>query len=119
MKQTAVEWLKDQLESFGNKHELTISWTTVDDLVEQAKEMEKQQIIDAWNGGDYAYFYSKETNRDFVDGNEYYNETYGKESKPLVKTLCHHKGTYTTIIDSNGNEVCGKCRKPIAEEDKQ
>ena len=53
MKQTAVEWLKDQLECFGNKHELTISWTTVDELVEQAKEMEKEQIIDAWDDGAY------------------------------------------------------------------
>ena len=44
MKQTAVEWLKDQLECFGNKHELTISWTTVDELVEQAKEMENEQM---------------------------------------------------------------------------
>lgn len=110
-KQTAVQWLIEQLP--------IIQQEGLRDVIEDAIHMEKQQIIDAWNGGDYAYFYSKETNRDFVDGNEYYNETYGKESKPLVKTLCHHKGTYTTIIDSNGNEVCGKCRKPIAEEDKQ
>ncbi len=39
--------------------------------------MEKEQIEDAWNGGDYAYFYSKETGRDFSDGEEYYIETYG------------------------------------------
>jgi hypothetical protein len=46
MKQTAVEWLQEQLECFGNKHELQMSWTTLDELLEQAKEMEKQQIVD-------------------------------------------------------------------------
>ena len=43
-KQTAVEWLIEQLECFGNKHELQLSWATVDELVEQAKEMEKEQM---------------------------------------------------------------------------
>lgn len=43
---------------------------------EKAKDMHKQEVIDAWNGGDYAYFYSKETGRDFVDGSEYYQETF-------------------------------------------
>jgi hypothetical protein len=47
MKQTAVEWLKNVIESFGNKHELQISWDTMDEIIEQAKEMEKEQIIEA------------------------------------------------------------------------
>jgi hypothetical protein len=35
--------------------------------------------------------------------------------QPLViSSFCHHNGTYTTITDSNGNEVCCKCRKPLA-----
>jgi hypothetical protein len=58
-KQTAVELLVDQLE----KHYVfqDIKNTTA---FLQAKEMEKQQIIDAcWAGGD--------------DGEQYYKETYG------------------------------------------
>jgi hypothetical protein len=43
MKQTAVEWLQKQLECFGNKHELQMSWATVDELLDQAKEMEKEE----------------------------------------------------------------------------
>jgi hypothetical protein len=43
MKQTAIEWLQKQLECFGNKHELQMSWATVDELLDQAKEMEKEQ----------------------------------------------------------------------------
>ena len=64
--QTAVEWLIDQLECFGNKHELTISWTTVNDLVERAKEMDKQQIIDAYETSHISMMTSE----------QYYNETY-------------------------------------------
>ena len=44
MKQTAVEWLQEQLECFGNKHELQMSWATVDELLKQAKAMEKEQM---------------------------------------------------------------------------
>jgi hypothetical protein len=43
MKQTAVDWFKDVIESFGNKHELQMSWDTFDELFEQAKEIEKDQ----------------------------------------------------------------------------
>jgi len=41
--------------------------------------MEKEQLVKAWDDGDYAYFYSKETGRDFDNGEEYYNETYKKQ----------------------------------------
>jgi hypothetical protein len=45
-KQTAVEWFKDVIESFGNKHELQMSWDTFDEVFEQAKEMEKKEKIE-------------------------------------------------------------------------
>ena len=55
MKQTAVEWLIEQLECFGNKHELQLSWATVDELVEQAKEMEEIDLhleyMKGWRDG--------------------------------------------------------------------
>lgn len=89
-KQTAVEWLKDQLEHFGNKHELTVSWTTVDELIEQAKAMHKQEMIEfaqevfrhrynqvhqsLSNISDDIY---KETFGG-KDEQQYYNETYNK-----------------------------------------
>ena len=69
-KQTAVEWLKDQLEHFGNKHELQVSWDTVDELFQQAKEMHKQEIIEAYRFG---------LSDEYVIGSKkYYNETFGK-----------------------------------------
>lgn len=72
-KQTAVEWLEKEF----IKLESTIGvYNKMYEIIEQAKAMEREQIVEAWNSGDYAYFYSKETGRDFEDGNEYYNETY-------------------------------------------
>lgn len=32
----------------------------------------------------------------------------------VISSFCHHNGTYTTVTDSNGNEVCCKCKKPLA-----
>ena len=71
MKQTAVEWLVEQLP--------LIQQEGLRDIIEQAKEMEKQQIIDA-----YANAVMKENNSDYVgmheqsSGEIYFDETYGK-----------------------------------------
>jgi hypothetical protein len=80
MKQTAVEWLKEQIECFGNKHELQMSWDTLDELLEQALELEKQQIEDAYVDGfkecekihEEAFFIQDLSEK-------YYNETYKKD----------------------------------------
>ena len=45
MKQTAVEWLGKELESYGDPQFCKIEWEQLDSLINQAKEMEKQQII--------------------------------------------------------------------------
>lgn len=79
-KQTAVEWLKDQIECFGNKHELQMSWATLDELFDQAKQMEKEQIVDAT-----VQVMMKQLNICSESGiiqlvnnaEHYYNETYG------------------------------------------
>jgi hypothetical protein len=69
-KQTAVEWLKDQIECFGNKHELQMSWATLDELFDQAKQMEKEQIEDAHiEGQPFASCQSEKSE-------QYYNKTY-------------------------------------------
>jgi len=70
-KQTALQWLLEQwpiLESQLPSY-----------IIKQALEMERQQIIDAWNDGDYAYFYDI-NGKDFEDGDEYYTEKFeGKD----------------------------------------
>ena len=83
--QTAVEWYTEQLRKLAfdaNHHlglgDIRLTQGQIDELCEQAKQMEKEQISKAWDDGDYAYFYSKETGRDFTNGEQYYNETYNK-----------------------------------------
>ena len=46
MKQTAVEWFYDQLE-----FDESLSMEDIDKLFQQAKAMEKEQIMDAWFDG--------------------------------------------------------------------
>jgi len=70
-KQTAVEFLIQYM--MNNQY---FVGNDLADVFEQAKEMEREQIIEAWNGGNYGYFYSKGTKEDFNDGSEYYNEVY-------------------------------------------
>ena len=66
--QTAVEWLIEQVNS--EQYQIAFGQTYISiDLIEQAKQMEKQQIIDAFDTG---------TIDDNLIGNEYYNETYNK-----------------------------------------
>jgi hypothetical protein len=66
MKQTAVEWLVSQLNEIGF-HTILIEKT-----IQQAKEMEKEQIIKAYDN----------INSMAMNGEQYYNETY--ESKTNI-----------------------------------
>ena len=68
MKQTAVEWLAKELESYGAPQICKITWEDLDSLVNQAKAMEKEQIIDAYCMGD-----------DNIVAEKYYNETFKSE----------------------------------------
>ena len=75
---TAVKWLQSVVECFGNKHELQMSWDTLNQLFEQAKQMEHQQIIHAYGQG------VADEAGEVVDATknaeDYYNEKYN-ESK--------------------------------------
>jgi hypothetical protein len=44
MKKTSVEWLGKELESYGDPGYCKIEWETLDLLIQQAKEMEKEQM---------------------------------------------------------------------------
>jgi hypothetical protein len=81
MEKTAVHWLAEQIECFGNKHELQMSWATLDELLKQAKEMEKEQIENAYSTGaddEYEHHINDSVKREDIDCEKYYNETYGK-----------------------------------------
>ena len=68
-KQTAVEWLVEELNQ--KIHIIPMDkWNMIRDIVQQAKEMEKEQIIDAWDNG------MKSDNGHFGTKEQYYNETF-------------------------------------------
>lgn len=72
-KQTAINWL------------IEVLWAPCQgipsDIIEQAKQMEKEQIVDAHGIKNMGGF--KSNGKFFVDeftGEQYYNETYGKHN---------------------------------------
>ena len=72
MKQkTAVDWLVEQLNEKIDFIPLD-KWDMIRDIIQQAKAMQKQQIMDACNAGLSGIPRSSE---------KYYNETYGGEQK--------------------------------------
>lgn len=66
MKQTAVEFLIEEIKPF-----LSMPIEDAYKTILQAKEMEKQQIIDAWEDGHDSF--------STRNAEQYYNETYGKQ----------------------------------------
>jgi hypothetical protein len=66
MKQTAVEWLVEQWPILESQ--------IPERILEQAKEMEKEQIEEAYNVG---YYMSKESS--IMNCEEYYEETFKSE----------------------------------------
>ncbi len=72
-KQTAVEWLIKQLD---NNLDINHSWRTRQ-YIEQAKEMEKQQIIDAYSESAISFMDDILDNDDCKEEAEnYYKDTF-------------------------------------------
>ena len=66
----AVEFLVQQLSKNGVLYRTDI---------DKAKEMEKKIIAQAFEDGDYNYFYNHQNGREFLNGIEYYNEKFKSE----------------------------------------
>jgi hypothetical protein len=78
MKQTAVEWLYDEL--FNVLPDMySHEWDKYEIAIQQAKEMEKEQIIDANIAG--MEFIPVDPNRYQEDAEEYYNITFNTNEK--------------------------------------
>jgi hypothetical protein len=63
-KQTPVEWLTEKLR-------IEFGFVFSNNILEQAKEMEKEQIIDAYQQGFNNAYFSDPLNKE-----QYYNETF-------------------------------------------
>ena len=65
---TAIEWL---IEQFNNNNAKFINWS--EEYFEQAKEMEKQQIINTWYDCKLSIIEKNPT-----DADQYFKETFEK-----------------------------------------
>lgn len=69
-KQTAVEWLVKKFAKYYAIHQL-------EDEIEQAKRMEKEQIINSYISSDLM-----EGRANLIDAEQYYKETYDRATDP-------------------------------------
>lgn len=69
-KQSSVEWLINELTNLGYIHAPSFGHKIIDDKIEQAKAMHKVEIVNAVDGFPI--------HARHMDGEEYYNETFGQ-----------------------------------------
>jgi hypothetical protein len=104
-KQTAVEWLIDKL-MFMEYDLRQIPLT-----IEQAKEMEQEQIIDAFNEGNQS-----DWNNEIGDGGQqYYNETFkGAQMDNIDKFIIALKDLIIEYKGNNPNYIANEISNRIA-----
>jgi hypothetical protein len=76
-KQTAVEFLAEQLDNIIELY--PSQFENVNKVIEQAKQMEKEQILNAYNFG----YWESEDSTKIAD--MYYNETFGKRHNDVIQ----------------------------------
>jgi|688.fasta_scaffold1773685_2 hypothetical protein len=74
---TAVEWYSEQLKYNLGRIVINQDWQLFDKIIQDAIDIEKLQIMDAWNNR--AGFDGVLTYTDNRTAEDYYNETFKKE----------------------------------------
>ena len=87
---TSIEWLQGQL----NPDMKTMQGNIIQGLLEQAKEMHKQEIINAFKSGlkspyHQDYTFVTQDNQKGTKSEQYYQETFGREGRNETVTNCH------------------------------
>jgi hypothetical protein len=72
---TAVKWLQIKMATSSSEEMVE----NINVWFAKAKKMERKIIAQAFEDGDYNYFYSKKTGKEFENGIEYYNEKFKSE----------------------------------------
>ena len=109
VKFTAVEWLYLQL--------IKNPKTPWNDILEQAKEMEKEQIVDAYRNGRSDQQSDRQSRFYNRMAKQYYNETYHiVESNEMIdhigdanKMVCEH--SYSRSMNQPYPRKCIKCKE--------
>jgi hypothetical protein len=84
MKQTALEWLDEQLQimdskSYNNLIQIEMGRDNYRDMIQQAKEMFENQIMDAYEHGQNNGYMYRDGNSNIIQAEQYYNETFKSE----------------------------------------
>jgi hypothetical protein len=84
MKQTAIEWLNEQLQgmdskSFNNLIQIEIGRDNYKDIIEQAKAMEKEQQQETFKQSRLAKIFEKDMPPIWENFEQYYNETFKQD----------------------------------------
>ena len=74
--QTAVDRLKKELQSYGDSQFMIIDWHSLNGMFEKSKEMEKNQISEAYRTGVEEDVYVNPLRT----GEMYYNDTYEEQT---------------------------------------
>lgn len=77
-KQTAVEFLYGEMASILNYEVDPVTALKIFDIYKKAKEMEKEQIVDAFDFGIASVINKYDKAFSEIDGDEYYEEKYQK-----------------------------------------
>jgi hypothetical protein len=80
-KQTSVEWLIDYLTNIKElpfiRQNLNMNEQNIlNDIIKQAKEMEKEQIMEAYNHGQNNGYMYRDGNGNIIQAEQYYKETF-------------------------------------------
>jgi hypothetical protein len=81
--QTAVEWLVKELNQKIDFIPIT-QWESIKEIIKQAKEMEKEQIVNTWSQATTLDYEIGLLDASYIlcqihNAEQYYNETYGAD----------------------------------------
>jgi hypothetical protein len=79
MDQTAVEWFVEEMFNQGYLNDKPLTVNNIEYFVNQAKEMEKEQIKEAYLSGADHVMDVKYNPSSFFDDEQYYTETFKSE----------------------------------------
>jgi hypothetical protein len=106
MKQTSIEWLWEEIDNLVPYQDIN-SAQQFYGLLEKAKEMHKQEIVDAWIEGESSVYIT--TGEIYTDGDaeQYYQETFVSNGSDTLKD--YH------IVDTN--EMVQLSQEEISDEE--
>jgi len=74
-KETTIDWIKREMEKFGERSHLLLDWESFDIIIEDAREMEKEQIMQSHMDG-FDHVVAEFKKKEYAE--KYYNETYNQ-----------------------------------------